>query len=119
MQRIKRRKDQVRPQDGTDPTRKNKWAQRSSCGRNRHSDYPHDSFRRSGWNTNRLCIPCRFAARETYVCPHCRFPTVSMPWKFKVPRKQDRWWSSNEALSIWVTHLDSQDREANEYLNSC
>jgi hypothetical protein len=41
-----------------------------------------------------------------------------MPWKFSVPRKQDRWWASQQAFEFWLLHLEYLDNPAKKYLEA-
>jgi hypothetical protein len=83
-------------------------------------DYPpdHGWARSRRWNRNHLCIPCRFSARKSGKCPHCGVELVGMPWKFSVPRKQDRWWASQQAFEFWLLHLEYLDNPAKKYLEA-
>ncbi len=45
------------------------------------------------------CIPCRFSAKQTSTCPHCRGPMIYMGKAFKPPRKtNDSQWRKVEML---------------------
>lgn len=50
-------------------------------------------------NVVHTCIPCRFSAKDTYECPHCRKPMTYMGKAFKPPRKtNDSQWRKVEML---------------------
>lgn len=82
--------------------------------------YPGSGHQRScgRGRVAKACIPCRFVMKDTYICPHCHSQMLSLPAKFPVPRKQDKWWSSLEAFDMWAWHLGKLEAETNRYLAS-
>lgn len=53
-------------------------------------------------NSPYVCVPCRYVAKQTSVCPHCRGEMIHMSYRWRAPRRTNRRAWALIASGVWL-----------------